>query len=277
MLVGDRAFGASGFRYCGSILVGRDTVFDEAFELFAADFTTCLTEGFGLRGVNGIDFVERRGHLHPIELNPRYTASMELVERAYSLSIFDVHVRACLGELPAFDLAAARTKRGSVGKAIVYARRDVTMGDTRPWLEDDDLRDIPAPGERIARGRADPARGTATARLPRRRFVLRSPARGRGAERSCGRAARHRHVRGRGRDPRRPATRPGRRHAGRDSAASRSGRVLGRGPGRALPALRRALRGRAPGSRGAAGPQPPDGDLRGRGGPPPPGRRRRAP
>ena len=78
---------------------------------------------------------------------------MELVERAYGLSIFDVHVRACLGELPAFDLAAARAKGRSVGKAIVYARRDVTMGDTRPWLEDDDLRDIPAPGERIDRGR----------------------------------------------------------------------------------------------------------------------------
>jgi len=153
MLVGDRAFGASGFRYCGSILVGRDNMLDDAFELFAADFTACLTDGFGLRGVNGVDFVERRGDLHPIELNPRYTASMELVERAYGLSIFDVHVRACLGELPAFDLAAARAKGRSVGKAIVYARRDVTMGDTRPWLEDDDLRDIPAPGERIARGR----------------------------------------------------------------------------------------------------------------------------
>src|SRR2546422_10205992 len=30
-----------------------------------------------------------------IEVNPRYTAAMELVERAYGLSLFDLHVRAC--------------------------------------------------------------------------------------------------------------------------------------------------------------------------------------
>ena len=37
---------------------------------------------FHLVGVNGIDFIERSGVPYPIEINPRWSASMELVERA---------------------------------------------------------------------------------------------------------------------------------------------------------------------------------------------------
>jgi uncharacterized protein len=88
-----------------------------------------------------------------LEVNPRYTASMELVERAYGVSVFDIHARACAGDLPTFELVNARAaSREAVGKAIVYARRDTTAGDTRPWLEDDTVRDIPPPGSRILRG-----------------------------------------------------------------------------------------------------------------------------
>jgi len=153
MLVGDRAFGAGGFRYCGSLLVARADAFDERLEALAAYIAGTVTAAFRLRGVNGVDFVERGDTLYPIELNPRYTASMELVQRAYGLSIFEIHARACRGDLPAFDLAAARGSGRVLGKAIVYAQRDVTMGDTRPWLDDDHLRDIPQPGDRIPRGR----------------------------------------------------------------------------------------------------------------------------
>src|SRR5206468_251017 len=76
------------------------------------------------------------------------------VPRACGLSIFETHARACAGTLPAFDVAAACRTTGAVGKAIVYARRDVTAPpDTRAWLEDESVRDVPAPGEWIARGR----------------------------------------------------------------------------------------------------------------------------
>src|SRR5204863_56293 len=67
-----------------------------------------VTRAFGLVGVNGVDFVARRGLPWAIEVNPRYTAAMELVERAYGISMFDVHVRACRHSLPTFDLADAR-------------------------------------------------------------------------------------------------------------------------------------------------------------------------
>ena len=39
------------------------------------------------------------------------------------------------------------------GKAVVYARRDVVIGDTHSWLARDDIRDIPHPGEHIRAGR----------------------------------------------------------------------------------------------------------------------------
>jgi hypothetical protein len=161
LLAGERAFGATGFRYCGNILVGRgDAVFTDDVRLCARAIALAeaVTGAFGLVGVNGIDFIARRGTPYPIEVNPRYTAAMELVERAYGLSIFDIHARACAGRLPAFDLAAARhappphSPARAIGKAILYARGDVVLKDTRPWLEDDSVRDVSAPGERCRRG-----------------------------------------------------------------------------------------------------------------------------
>ena len=41
----------------------------------------------------------------------------------------------------------------AVGKSIVYARHDLTCGDTEPWLGDASVRDVPHPGERIPAGR----------------------------------------------------------------------------------------------------------------------------
>jgi predicted ATP-grasp superfamily ATP-dependent carboligase len=154
ILAGETAFGADGFRYCGNILAcAGDPQFpaDERLLDRATLLAESVTRAFGLVGVNGVDFVARRGLPYAIEVNPRYTAAMELVERAYGISLFDVHVRACRQGLPAFDLAAARRRAShAVGKAILYARRPTELGDTRPWLADADVRDISPPGTRFA-------------------------------------------------------------------------------------------------------------------------------
>jgi predicted ATP-grasp superfamily ATP-dependent carboligase len=157
-LVGDRAFGASGFKYCGSILAAAGDALgdalDDALAACATALAVAVTEECGLVGVNGVDFVARGGVPFPVEVNPRHSASMELAERAYGFSVFDAHARGCRGELVRFDLGAARrAAAGAVGKAVLYARRTVTLGDTRRWLEDDSVRDVPHPGETIARGR----------------------------------------------------------------------------------------------------------------------------
>jgi uncharacterized protein len=152
-LVGERAFGAGGFRYCGSILstpgqpaFRRDTEVAQVAGALAA----AVTEEFGLTGLNGLDFIARDGVVYPIEVNPRYSASMELVERASQSgpSLFALHERACAGELPV-SVAPPRTTRG---KAIVFARKDVTVRDGMA-LRRMGAADLPHAGEQIRKGR----------------------------------------------------------------------------------------------------------------------------
>jgi predicted ATP-grasp superfamily ATP-dependent carboligase len=99
----------------------------------------------GIRGVFGIDFVLNHRGVHVLEVNPRQTASMELIERRHGLSIFDTHVQACRGSLPEFDLARVRGSGRVIGKAVAFARVDLELGDTRTWLRSG-IADVPRPG-----------------------------------------------------------------------------------------------------------------------------------
>ncbi len=151
-LVGLASFGASGFRYCGNILDGTMPAGSWMWRAGAA-LATAVTAEFGLSGVNGIDFVARGGVLYPVEVNPRWSASMELVERAHGVSVFAAHAGACSsGTLPDFDAMTASPIGRSIGKAVVFARPAVTVGDTRPWCADGSVRDVPRPGTTIRRG-----------------------------------------------------------------------------------------------------------------------------
>ncbi|HEY9480430.1 MAG TPA: ATP-grasp domain-containing protein, partial [Gemmatimonadaceae bacterium] len=151
-LVGDAAFGATAFQYCGSILSDRPRALIDA----ATECAQLLTEELTLVGLACLDFVARDGVPHAIELNPRYSSSMELAERAFDFSVFEAHARACrrLSASTTATAALATTLRsaGAFGKAILFAPHDLTMGDTRPWLADPDVRDVPHPGETIPRG-----------------------------------------------------------------------------------------------------------------------------
>ncbi|MGH7498382.1 MAG: ATP-grasp domain-containing protein [Gemmatimonadales bacterium] len=149
-LVGDAAFGSHGFRYCGSLLAGgKHPLFNRPDDIAATAraLAEAVTRDFGLVGLNGLDFVAHDGVPYPIEVNPRYSASMELVERSTSASLFELHARACAGSLPA-EVPASDTV---AGKAVVFARRPFKVGDTRRWPSRG-MADIPHPGERIGRG-----------------------------------------------------------------------------------------------------------------------------
>jgi predicted ATP-grasp superfamily ATP-dependent carboligase len=147
-MIGDTAFGGSGFRYCGSILERPDAALTER----AIALARAVAQEFGLVGANGIDFVARDNQPVAIEVNPRWSASMELVERAHGVSMFGAHADACdHGVLPPDDVLV-RPLASAIGKAVVFARRDVSAGDTREWLDDDSVRDVPHPGERILAG-----------------------------------------------------------------------------------------------------------------------------
>lgn len=156
-LIGRAEFGGRDFAYCGNLypLPGCEGVAGTGLSGSLAVTATALTREYGLVGLNGLDFVLSDGQAWPVEVNPRYCASMELIELASGLSMFDWHVRATRDrELP--DADAVLRGRGSGGrpacwgKAILYAERDCRAPDTRSWT-DRGIRDVPFPGEEIAR------------------------------------------------------------------------------------------------------------------------------
>lgn len=153
-LIGKPEFGAHGFMYCGNVLplaAGNEGVgiFEQAHKI-----ANLLTREFGLVGVNGMDFILSKGEIFPIEVNPRYTAAMELVESAYGWPIFDLHVRAItLGELPEYDLAKTGTMTSKYfAKTILYAEKDGHAPESYGWMKRG-VRDVPHPGEAIKRGK----------------------------------------------------------------------------------------------------------------------------
>lgn len=153
-LIGQEELGRRGFAWCGNILPlalapqETDSVIDAV-----EDIATKLTRRFGLCGANSFDFVltrspQSQGIPYLIEVNPRYTASMELMEWAYHLNIFDLHIRAFRGELPSFSLREQLHQPYFYGKGIVYARCNATVPETAGWKKKG-RKDIPFTGEQI--------------------------------------------------------------------------------------------------------------------------------
>jgi hypothetical protein len=142
----------TGFRYGGNLfpLEAPRAARDEITGLVEA-----LTEEFSLVGVNGVDFVLNGDRPVVLEVNPRYSASMELIERASGIGVFRVHLDGCAGRLPdareRSALDAALDRRACHGKRIVYARERVCAVNPAAWIARG-VRDVPHPGEVIEAG-----------------------------------------------------------------------------------------------------------------------------
>ncbi len=155
-LLGSSALGGSGFAWCGNLLPLEVPGADAASVRAQLEhMVSSLTRRFGLVGVNGLDVVIGRdpeGVARPflIEVNPRFSGSMELAERAFGVGVFALHVEGCAGRAPR-DRVVDRAPDGSVGKGIVYAGRAIVAPDTDAWLTRG-VRDVPWPGQRIAAG-----------------------------------------------------------------------------------------------------------------------------
>ena len=145
-LVGQRAFGVRGHRWCGNLVPPRMS----SGELLDQARVTCsrLAAAFGLRGLFGVDFMWDGERAWTVEVNPRPTSSLEAIEAAYGVDVFGAHLRGCAGELPRIDAE----RSGAAGKAVLFATEDVVVGDSLRWPARG-VRDVPHPGERIAAGR----------------------------------------------------------------------------------------------------------------------------
>jgi predicted ATP-grasp superfamily ATP-dependent carboligase len=179
-LTGDEMLGSGGFSYCGNIMPLDGAMSPQGFHgrgcstkaLYEAldRLVHGLTVELGLMGLNCIDFILRDDKIWFLEINPRYSASMELLEifsdsfHPGYLSLADIHFKAVTGKLGDSDYLFSREKfewARSIekmkplvaGKAIVYAENDVRIPDSLPkiWLNQG-VKDVPFPGDVIPKG-----------------------------------------------------------------------------------------------------------------------------
>jgi predicted ATP-grasp superfamily ATP-dependent carboligase len=132
-----------------------------------------LADALGLRGLFGVDLKLDGQTPWPVEINPRYAASVEVLEEARGVSLLAEHARA-------FGAEARSESRELVGgewprvaaKFIVHATRPAVVPDEWPWSDPADphptVADIPAAGTILHPG--DPvltvlARGPEATRL----------------------------------------------------------------------------------------------------------------
>lgn len=139
-LIGPRWLHVSGFQYAGSI--SRPGV-----EPLVNGWAGELVAATGLRGVFGLDYIGDGGHV--VDVNPRYVASVEVLELATGASLLR-----CTERPPPATRA--------VGKAIYFTPARLAFPESGPWDESlvhaadvwrrPDFADLPHPGEVIEPG-----------------------------------------------------------------------------------------------------------------------------
>jgi predicted ATP-grasp superfamily ATP-dependent carboligase len=157
--------GTTPFRYTGSI--GPVVLADEAFRNIA-QVGRVFAKACGLVGLFGVDAILKSQDVWPVEINPRYTASIEVLESASALRTsarrsrrllaIECHEAACLfRQIPA---PLGQSDEVLAGKLVYYSSRDgnFTTAAAR-WAAEQNLdrvrpavADIPAAGTPLRLG-----------------------------------------------------------------------------------------------------------------------------
>ncbi len=171
-LIGTNWLNSHGFQYTGSI--GPLPV-SNAQQSAIEKAGSVVAQQFDLIGLFGIDFMLNDEGAWAIEVNPRFTASVEIVERFSGHQAIRLHAAACGTTLEAPQRAGASPPPSKTaatatpiavshplhhGKAILFAKHDVTLtqqftkhalqqATQTPWPE---LADISPPNELIEAG-----------------------------------------------------------------------------------------------------------------------------
>ncbi len=128
------------FSFCGSV-----TPLKSAYAQEIEAVSESIAINFGLIGSNGIDFVIGPDGPVVIEINPRFQGTLDTVEGALGINVFDAHVKACHGEL----IPKLESSRFAV-RLIYFAEHDfeITQQLSPPFYMD-----IPCKGTYIPRGK----------------------------------------------------------------------------------------------------------------------------
>ncbi|QGJ70460.1 Hypothetical protein PBC10988_21570 [Planctomycetales bacterium 10988] len=157
-LSGCKFLNAKEFHYAGSI--GPLSLTKEQTQDWQA-LGDHLVQKANLKGVFGLDAVVNQEGIWPLEVNPRWTASVELYERAYGISAFLNHVHAVNDESVTVPDFKNLTPSSYWAKGILYAKQEIEIKEplaarllkhsetTPPWPC---LADLPTAGAIIPPG-----------------------------------------------------------------------------------------------------------------------------
>jgi predicted ATP-grasp superfamily ATP-dependent carboligase len=129
------------FAYCGNI-----TPFNTKFGNEMIKYAKQIAVEWKLVGSNGVDFILSQRGVFAIEINPRFQGSIDTVELATGINIFDSHVKSFTGELPEL-----RKPSCFAAKAILFADRDIVIDQNTSnmlvqCMNTGRAADIPQPG-----------------------------------------------------------------------------------------------------------------------------------
>jgi uncharacterized protein len=137
-LIGDADFGGHDFLYTGSLgPIPLSTPQRETLQRLG----NAVALQTGLRGIFGIDLIrDEAGTFWPVEVNPRYTASIEILELAGARSLTPA-------PKPVDD-----TLRHWHAKAIVFAKKQCKPGLIEAFFPENCVADLPEPDAIISPG-----------------------------------------------------------------------------------------------------------------------------
>ena len=144
------------FLYAGSAIIGRRLDVDEDYGEWLEELGELLTRAFGLRGLFNLDLV---GDYWLLEVNPRYSASVEVLEHCGGKNLLAMHFAAFDPSFQGENNCWVPKRPSHVAKRIVYATGDCLVTPElhrlrKAWNVErllPSLADVPHLGDRILR------------------------------------------------------------------------------------------------------------------------------
>ena len=164
-LIGLDEYGSEAFKWSGNVYPwrGEDPATGQNLWHILSAAAQKLTQGCGLKGLNTLDFILNKEGIYLLEINPRYSASMELMERFDSHSLLPAHVAVCLGDNLAQSIAMLPLGRQEAAhhltqpegktlmKVVLYAKKRIEVEDNQAFFQIK-AHDIPFKGDIFRKG-----------------------------------------------------------------------------------------------------------------------------
>ena len=143
-----KEFGQAGYLYGG---LCYPAVVDESVTDCIGRFGERVSAAASLTGWWGADFILTQAGPYLLEINPRFTASMELIAAAHAIDLVAAQIAALKGDKGDKVHTVAAPPKGCRATAVCYARQDCIFDGSHDWFQSG-ARDVPHNGSAIKKG-----------------------------------------------------------------------------------------------------------------------------